>query len=94
MRIDIHPHFLCLDFVKHLQGRSDLPTTVRDGGGYVVQCVTGMNVPVIPKIIDMEQKLREADEMGTDVSVLTHALPPDMVGAPQPTSGPCASTTT
>ncbi|MGH3538704.1 MAG: amidohydrolase family protein [Pseudonocardiaceae bacterium] len=53
-----------------------------------------MNVPVIPKIIDMEQKLREADEMGTDVSVLSHALPPDMVGAPQPTSGPCASTTT
>ncbi|MGH3528123.1 MAG: hypothetical protein ACRDQ6_12520, partial [Pseudonocardiaceae bacterium] len=65
MRIDIHTHFLCLDFVEHLQGRSGLPRTVRDGGGYVVQCVTGMNVPVIPKIIDMEQKLREADEMGT-----------------------------
>ena len=45
MRIDVHTHFLCLDFVKHLQGRSSLPTTVLDGGVYVMQCAAGLRLP-------------------------------------------------
>ena len=32
MRIDVHSHFQCLDFVKHLAGRTGLPRTLLDGG--------------------------------------------------------------
>jgi hypothetical protein len=28
MRIDIHSHFQCLDYVKHLVGRTALPRTL------------------------------------------------------------------
>ena len=82
MRIDFHTHFQCFDFVKHLQHRSLLPKSILSGGSYVVQCVTGLEVPSIPKIIDMEQKLHEMDDMGIDVAVLSHGLPfgPDVLG--------------
>ena len=35
-RIDIHTHFQCLDFVKHLLGRRSFPRSVLDGGTYAV----------------------------------------------------------
>jgi len=57
MRIDIHTHFQCLDFVKHLQGRSSLPKSVLDGGTYIIQCAPGLNLPALPKIIDMDQNI-------------------------------------
>jgi len=41
VRIDIHTHFQCLDFLKYLQGRSNLPKGVLDGGTYVIQCRRG-----------------------------------------------------
>ena len=82
MRIDFHTHFQCLDFVKHLQGRSSFPKSVLRGGSYVVQCAAGLDVPSIPKIIDMEAKLREMDDVKIDISVLSHGLPfgPDVLG--------------
>jgi hypothetical protein len=49
MRIDVHSHFMSLDFVKRLQGRSALPTTVLDGGTYIVQCMAGFNLPMVPR---------------------------------------------
>ena len=55
MRIDIHTHFQCLDFVKHLGGRSRLPKTVLDGGTYVIECAAGLKIPAFPKMIDMER---------------------------------------
>jgi predicted TIM-barrel fold metal-dependent hydrolase len=82
MRIDVHTHFQCLQFIKHLQGRSNLPRSVLDGGTYVVQCAPGLNVPEIPKIIDVEKKLRDMDDMKIDVAVLSHGIPfgPDVLG--------------
>src|ERR1700739_3441851 len=70
MRIDIHTHFQCLDFVKHLQGRSKLPKSLLDGGNYIIQCAAGLVVPSLPKIIDMEEKLRDMEDMKIDVAVL------------------------
>jgi predicted TIM-barrel fold metal-dependent hydrolase len=82
-RIDIHTHFQCLDFIKHLQGRSALPRTLLEGGTYVVQCAPGIAVPSLPKLVDMDEKLREMDHMHIDVAVLSHGLPlgPDVLGA-------------
>lgn len=81
-RIDIHTHFQCLDFVKHLQGRSALPRTILEGGTYAVQCASGFRVPSLPKMVDMEEKLRDLDTMKIAVSALSHGLPlgPDVLG--------------
>jgi predicted TIM-barrel fold metal-dependent hydrolase len=81
-RIDIHTHFQCLDFVKHLLGRSAFPRSVVDGGTYAVECAAGFRVPALPKIIDMDAKLRDLEAMDIAVSVLSHGLPlgPDVLG--------------
>ena len=83
MRIDVHTHFQCLDFVKHLQGRGTLPKSVLDGGTYIIQCAPGLNVPALPKIIDMEKKLRDMEDMKIDVAVLSHGIPfgPDVLSS-------------
>lgn len=75
MRIDVHTHFQCLDFIKHLEGRRNLPKGVFDGGTYVVQCAVGLNVPALPKMIDIEKKLRDMEDMKIDVAVLSHGFP-------------------
>jgi len=81
MRIDIHTHFQCLDFVRHLQGRSRLPKSVLDGGTYIIQCAAGLNVPSLPKIVDMEEKLRDMEDMRIDLAILSHGIPfgPDVL---------------
>ena len=75
MRVDVHTHFQCLDFIKHLEGRHNLPKGVLDGGTYVVQCAVGLNVPALPKMIDIEKKLRDMEDMKIDVAVLSHGFP-------------------
>ena len=82
MRIDVHTHFQSLDYIKHLLGRSGFPRSIRDGGTYVVQCASGLNVPALPKIIDMDKKLRDMEDMKIDVAALSHGLPcgPDLLG--------------
>jgi predicted TIM-barrel fold metal-dependent hydrolase len=81
MRIDVHTHFLCLDFVKHLQRRAALPNTVLEGGVYVMQCAAGLRLPTVPNIVDMEVKLKDCDAMGIELSVLSHGIPgPDLLG--------------
>src|SRR5215469_14689271 len=82
-RIDIHTHFQCLDFVKHLLGRQAFPRSVLDGGTYAVECTAGFRVPALPKMIDMDTKLLDLEAMDISVSVLSHGLPlgPDVLGA-------------
>jgi len=82
MRIDVHTHFQSLDFIEHLLGRTNLPKGVLDGGSYVIQCATGLDMPALPKIIEMEQKLRAMDDMKIDVAVLSHGTPfgPEVFG--------------
>ena len=75
MRVDVHTHFQCLDFVKHLHGRSALPKSILDGGTYIIQCAPGFNVPALPKMIEMEKKLRDMEDMKIDVAVLSHGIP-------------------
>jgi predicted TIM-barrel fold metal-dependent hydrolase len=84
MRIDVHTHFQSLAYVQHLHERNALPRAVLDGGTYVIQCGAGVNVPALPKMLDMGEKLRDMDASGIDIAVLSHGLPlgPDaLVGA-------------
>jgi len=82
MRIDVHTHFQCLDFIKHLGGRSKLPKSVLDGGTYVIECAAGLKIPAIPKMIDMEKKLRDMEDLRIDVAALSHGIPfgPEVLG--------------
>ena len=82
MRIDVHTHFQCLDFIKHLGGRSKLPKSVLDGGTYVIECAAGLKIPAIPKMIDMEKKLRAMEDLRIDVAALSHGIPfgPEVLG--------------
>ena len=75
MRIDIHSHFICLDFIKHLQGRDSLPVSAFEHGTYVTTCCLGFRIPAVPRFVDMEVKLRDMEEMKVDVSVLSHVQP-------------------
>ncbi len=80
-RIDVHTHFLCMDFVKHLMGRSAVPRTVLEGGVYVMQCGAGLRLPSVPNIVDMDVKLKDCDAMGIELSVLSLGIPgPDILG--------------
>ena len=83
MRIDVHSHFQSVEFVRHLVGRSGLPSAVQEEGTYIVDCGAGLRVPSLPEIIDAEAELEAIDRLGIDVSVLTHGLPlgPDVLGA-------------
>jgi predicted TIM-barrel fold metal-dependent hydrolase len=82
MRIDIHSHFQSLAYVKHLHERSALPRAVLEDGTYVVQCGAGVDVPALPRMLDMDEKLGDMDASGIDVAVLSHGLPlgPDALG--------------
>ena len=81
MRVDVHTHFQCLDFIKHLHGPGNLPRSLLDGGTYIVQCAAGLNIPAFPKMIDIEKKLRDMEDMKIDVAVLSHGVPfgPDVL---------------
>src|SRR6516162_11278725 len=82
MRIDIDTHFQSLPYIEHLQDRSSLPTAMLDGGNYIVQCGSGVNVPAITPMLQMDLKLRDMDALGVDIAVLSHGLPlgPDALG--------------
>jgi len=82
MRIDVHTHFQSLDFIQHLLGRSSLPSSVVNGGTYLIRCATGLDLPVLSEIIDMEKKLRDMEDMKIDVAVLSHGIPfgPEVLG--------------
>ncbi len=81
MRIDVHTHFISLDFIKHLEGRSALPSSALEGGTYFTSCAQGFRLPVLPRITDMEVKLKDIEDMGVDLSVLSHGVPgPEVLG--------------
>ncbi len=82
MRIDIHSHFLHLDFIKHLEGRDSLPSSYLQGGTYAIDCAEAMTMMAGPRIVEMDVKVREQETMGIGLSVLSHGMPgPEMLPA-------------
>ena len=63
-------------------GRTTPPKSLLDGGSYLVQCIAGLCVPSLPEAVDMEEKLRDMEEMKIDAAVLSHGIPfgPDLLG--------------
>ena len=81
MRIDVHTHLVNPDFLEHIMGRSSMPTAVKDGGQYTVTCTSGYQWESPAQITDVGAKLREMEQMGVDLSVLTHGIPgPELLG--------------
>lgn len=82
MHLDIHSHFLSMDFVMHMIGRSELPTTVLEGGEYSIECGGELRFDASARIVDMDTKLKDLEAMGVDLSVLSHGIPGPEVLAP------------
>jgi len=83
MRVDVHSHFQSVEFVRHLLGTTRLPCAIEERGTYIVDCGSGLRVPSLPELVDVERKLDAMDRLGIDVSVLSHGLPlgPDVLGS-------------
>ncbi len=71
MRGDAHTHFISLDFIKHLEGRSTLSSSALEGGTYFTTCAQGFRLPILPRTTDMEVKLKDIEDMSVDLSVLS-----------------------
>jgi len=81
MRIDVHTHLLYPEFMKHLLGRGSVPRAVLEGGAYFVDCSPGFRLFSPPQHADVEEKLRDMEGMGVDLSVLSHGIPgPELLG--------------
>lgn len=81
MLIDVHSHFMSVPFIQHLQGRPAYPVAFADGPVFVTDCAPHLSIRHGAPILDVGQKLRDMDEAGIDVAVLSHGLPgPDLLG--------------
>src|SRR5215470_9649310 len=84
MRIDIHSHLMSVAFLEHLRGRTTLPTAVRDADGYITHCAPRFSLHYRAPILSVEAKLADMDAAGTDLTVLSPALPsPAVLGGAQ-----------
>lgn len=83
MRIDVHSHLIYLPYLEHLAGRSSLPQSVLRDGTYFVSCAGGYQHASLMSHADVEQKLRDTEDLGIGISVLSHGMPgPELLGSP------------
>ncbi len=84
MRIDVHSHLIYLPYLEYLAGRSSLPQGVLRGGTYFVSCTGGYQHTSLLSHADVDQKLRDMEDLGIAVSVLSHGMPgPELLGSPE-----------
>ena len=84
MRIDVHSHLVYLPYLEYLSGRSSLPQGVFRGGTYFVSCSGGYQHASLLSHADVDQKLRDMEDLGIAVSVLSHGMPgPELLGSPE-----------
>lgn len=81
MRIDVHSHLIYLPYLEYLAGRSSLPQGVLRGGTYFVSC-TGGYLHASPLVhADVDQKLRDMEDLDIGMSILSHGMPgPELLG--------------
>ena len=81
MRIDVHSHLVCLDYLAYLAGRTSLPQGVLEGGTYFVSCRGGYRHASPLAHADVDAKLRDMEALGIGMSVLSHGMPgPELLG--------------
>ena len=84
MRIDVHSHLVYLPYLEYLAGRSSLPQGVLEGGTYFVSCTGGYRHASPLVHADVDQKLRDMEDLGIGISVLSHGMPgPELLGGPE-----------
>ena len=75
MRIDVHSHLVYIPYLEYLTGRNSLPDGVLRDGTYFVSC-TGGYLHASPIMhADVDQKLRDMDDLGIGMSILSHGMP-------------------
>ena len=81
MLIDIHSHLVMPEYLEYLTGRTSLPKAVLRGGAYFISCNGGYTQTSATVHSDVEQKLRDMEDMGADLAVINHGIPgPEMLG--------------
>lgn len=73
--IDIHTHYLASTLVAALERRTELPRISEGPRGRQIEYGKGNIHPVLPNMGDVELRLREMDEQGIDVALLSINIP-------------------
>ncbi|MGH2869929.1 MAG: amidohydrolase family protein [Solirubrobacteraceae bacterium] len=73
--IDVHSHYLAASLVDALQRRTELPRVSQGPNGRQIEYGQGNIHPVLPAMGDAELRLREMDEQGIDLALLSINVP-------------------
>jgi aminocarboxymuconate-semialdehyde decarboxylase len=73
--IDVHTHYLAAALVRALERRTELPRISDGPSGRQIEYGQGNIHPWIPAMGDVQLRLREMDEQGIDVAVLSINIP-------------------
>jgi predicted TIM-barrel fold metal-dependent hydrolase len=74
-RIDAHTHFLTTTLAEALEAREEIPRIVARDGRRFVEYGPGLAYPLLPDMLDLDQKLARLDGNGIDLAVLTVNIP-------------------
>jgi aminocarboxymuconate-semialdehyde decarboxylase len=73
--IDVHTHYLASALVSALERRHELPRISEGPQGRQIEYGKGNIHPVLPNMGDVELRLRDMEEQGIDVAVLSINIP-------------------
>jgi aminocarboxymuconate-semialdehyde decarboxylase len=73
--IDVHSHYLAQSLVRALERRAERPRITDSPTGRQIEYGKGNVHPVLPAMGDVELRLREMDEQGIDVALLSINIP-------------------
>jgi predicted TIM-barrel fold metal-dependent hydrolase len=75
MRVDMHTHFLTTTLADALRKRDELPQIVQRDGREFVAYAPGVAYPLVPDMIDLDEKLARIDDAGLDLAILSVNIP-------------------
>lgn len=74
-KIDVHTHYLASALVRALERRTELPRISEGPNGRQIAYGHGNIHPYLPAMGDVELRLREMDEQGIDVALVSINIP-------------------
>jgi aminocarboxymuconate-semialdehyde decarboxylase len=76
MKVDFQTHYVPLEYFHRMLGRSGYPTVVRmEQGEMLMKYGRGAAYRVLDSMFDVEKRLKEMDEAGVDIHVVTLNIP-------------------
>lgn len=73
--IDIHSHYLPRTLVEALERRGELPRITDTPAGRMIEYGRGNGHPLLPNMGDIELRIRDMDEQGIDLAVISVNIP-------------------